>query len=495
MFESIFPPDGFLDPFFGLGPDSPWSRALRMRKTLTLVCKEWRAVALPFLYHDVVIRRVGQIAALKRTLDSTPEHYSIIRSMTLLCHVPENMISFATSSLSEMLSSCTSLASLSLGPIFAFRLDCPNCAGQASEITQTVGFKTQMARVATLEYNWIFQNGLHTPLFAENLAGAYGNLVYLKIFLSAADYVSFDVRLDSLKVLILVKAEGTTRNVDLKPLYDFWKMPHLEEIRFRPFIEYSRVPDFFVEFLKQHEHLRVLDVGCCAVASSFSDSAVSKLYPQLREVLEARPSIRRLVLPASADDCYVLNSTLLDIELDHVDVWTSLLDETLPKVVRGTGRPLKWKSVRLLDNGLTTILDLPHLLLPRQLFPDRDSPSRSRYVHDIFGMRIVETNETIVRQDQHWGRPFREGNVYALGADNFRFEEDMDVSDTTSNTEVAVSDESQEDDDTDEDDSERSSEGVSSAEVGHLLGHHEEQTAEQVTAEEILDIFSALLDD
>lgn len=455
-----------------------------MRKALTLVCRQWHDVALPFLYRDVVIRRVSQLAALRRTLEGTPDHYTKIRSMTLLCHIPGNMTLFATIAISEILGSCTSLTTLSLGPIFSAELDCVPCV-EANVVSHTAQFKVQVARVENLEYNWTFEAGDHLAHFITNI-GAYKNLVHLKIFVPAPDYISRNVRLDSLKVFTLIAAEGNSGNNDLEPLCS-WQFPQLEEVRFRPFIAISQVPHLFVEFLKLQKHLRVLDIGCCSVASSGEVDPTS-LYVRLCEVLEARSSIRRLILPSSMGNFHILNSPLLDMDLDHVDVWTSFLDEQLPKAVNGVGGLLRWKSTRLLDNGLSTMLDLPHLLLPRSLFPGHSSTDRSTYVHDIFGMRIVETGHSIVRQDKPWDHAYGDCNVYALGIDNFKFDEDIDVdmddSNTSSDSDAGSYSYAST---TDYDEDKWSSEDIDPEEVELL--RYGSVTPEQLTIGEVMDLF------
>ncbi|KAI0778555.1 hypothetical protein BD413DRAFT_111314 [Trametes elegans] len=48
-----------------------WLSELRLRKDLALVCKEWSGPATEVLYEDIVLRRMGQISALARTLALT----------------------------------------------------------------------------------------------------------------------------------------------------------------------------------------------------------------------------------------------------------------------------------------------------------------------------------------------------------------------------------------------------------------------------------------
>jgi hypothetical protein len=48
-----------------------WCQNLRMKKALVLVCKTWYAVALPHLYDEVILRRIGQLVTLSHTLTTS----------------------------------------------------------------------------------------------------------------------------------------------------------------------------------------------------------------------------------------------------------------------------------------------------------------------------------------------------------------------------------------------------------------------------------------
>ncbi|KAI0800898.1 hypothetical protein C8Q74DRAFT_1191602, partial [Fomes fomentarius] len=52
-------------------PRNPWLAEIRFRKGLALVCKAWSWPATAVLYEDIVLRRMGQIPALARTLSSS----------------------------------------------------------------------------------------------------------------------------------------------------------------------------------------------------------------------------------------------------------------------------------------------------------------------------------------------------------------------------------------------------------------------------------------
>ncbi len=57
------------------GNCSPWSKDLRVKKALVCVCKNWRILALPYLYSRIYLHRVGQLCALVRVLEESSRGY------------------------------------------------------------------------------------------------------------------------------------------------------------------------------------------------------------------------------------------------------------------------------------------------------------------------------------------------------------------------------------------------------------------------------------
>ena len=65
-----FVPHHCYDPSPTQGSNSPWLRLLRMKKDLSHICKATYWPGMRVLYGDIVLRRMGQISALARTLRS-----------------------------------------------------------------------------------------------------------------------------------------------------------------------------------------------------------------------------------------------------------------------------------------------------------------------------------------------------------------------------------------------------------------------------------------
>lgn len=487
IFEAVFPPEGFLDPSLSAGPDSPWCRAQRTRKALTLVCRDWRQVALPFLYRDVVIRRMGQMAALRRTIDSNPTFYSqMIRSFTILCNVSLNFRALVSDCLASLLNRCTRLKSLSFGPMFAATLDCMQCIQQPM-LTSHRLVRPEASRIQRLEYSWSWHGNSHFPDALADI-GVYRNLVHLKVFTppQSNDRIAQTVRLPALKSITFMTVEslGTSRDPYSLASFCSWELPQLEEIRFRPYLDLFKFPLSFEEFFEQQVPPKVLDIGCRSVGEEPTPAPLS-VYTKLGSVLQGKPPLHCLVIPARSAGLEAADSVLRHIEIKHVDLWTSLLDtRTVRAFMEGQLPPL-WKSMRLLDPGLSVVPEVPHLLPPTCQAEERDA-----YVHDVFGMRIVETRHSLVRQDQPWDFPGGDSNVYALFEDGFRSVSPTARSSSDSSDGLYTPSEHYACDHEDD----LSSDEISDGETNYLRGLVDDPP-EQVTMEAALELFSITLDD
>ncbi|KAF9010593.1 hypothetical protein BDQ17DRAFT_931511 [Cyathus striatus] len=90
-------PSFLLDPTISPGPDSSWCQALRQKKSLILVCREWYKVSLPLLYEDVCFRRISQLPVFLHTVESAPgELGSLVKRLSIYAFIPDNRYGAAT---------------------------------------------------------------------------------------------------------------------------------------------------------------------------------------------------------------------------------------------------------------------------------------------------------------------------------------------------------------------------------------------------------------
>ncbi|TCD61601.1 hypothetical protein EIP91_008166 [Steccherinum ochraceum] len=123
IFQYLLPPSVYLDPSISAGPNSLWCRVLRMKKTLTLVSKFWRRVALPFLYGEVWLRRFGQMVSFARTVkQSCDEIAPLVKTVSFTCYVPaEDLVPLASQSAVTILTRCPDLTGLKFSTDFLER--------------------------------------------------------------------------------------------------------------------------------------------------------------------------------------------------------------------------------------------------------------------------------------------------------------------------------------------------------------------------------------
>ncbi|EIW53866.1 uncharacterized protein TRAVEDRAFT_51610 [Trametes versicolor FP-101664 SS1] len=127
IFKETTPPWHEYDPSTIQGAHNPWLEALRTRKALSLVSKSTLGPARIVLYGDIVIRRMGQIPALARTLRVTGDgtfHGDVahlVRSIRIeQCPVLATYKQTIRECVSVILKRCTQLRSFSYHPHPAF---------------------------------------------------------------------------------------------------------------------------------------------------------------------------------------------------------------------------------------------------------------------------------------------------------------------------------------------------------------------------------------
>lgn len=98
---------------------NPWLGEIRFRKGLVLVCKAWSWPATAILYEDIVLREMGQILALARTLSSggTRDFCGLIHHLRMdSCVVWAPCTVVIREDLLAILQQCVALRSLSFHP-------------------------------------------------------------------------------------------------------------------------------------------------------------------------------------------------------------------------------------------------------------------------------------------------------------------------------------------------------------------------------------------
>ncbi|KAI0761022.1 hypothetical protein BD413DRAFT_495814 [Trametes elegans] len=126
IFRIAIPPRHQHDPSILHGPRSGWISGLRTRKALVLTCKTFHGPATEVLYEDIVLRRMGQIPALARTLDPTRTPSAsgvapLVRSIRMdSCVVWAPYADVVREDLRSIVQHCTALKAFSFHPHMNF---------------------------------------------------------------------------------------------------------------------------------------------------------------------------------------------------------------------------------------------------------------------------------------------------------------------------------------------------------------------------------------
>lgn len=393
IFEYVLPPPGLLNPSLAGGPESPWSHATRTLKSLALVCKSWHTAAFPLLYHEVILRRVGQVAALARTIRSSPEVFSPpVQRLVISCEVPAPFLSVTKRSLAYILDQCKNLKAVSFRGTFPTNvlLDVePSNDLVAAPFTWRDEPPSNICLPAGLMHLGLDDGEMMTysrpPQFNfEHLVRRVSsNLVSLTICPSkrGTSWSYTPMSLPQLEVLTLVSALGDEFSIPT-----VWDMPKLKALRLRPSIVQPEFQNLgkLTELCLQHKAtLSSLDFGGHLVDWATGRSLLQELrHAQLFTKLE------HLVIRADDEGAFedLKNSPLFSRPI-HIDI------------IHSTSRPTRvstdlahyhlgsaWTLVRYIDPKLLRwIPELPYL------FPPRENPKAgTRSIFDFYGLTVVE---------------------------------------------------------------------------------------------------------
>ncbi|EJC98383.1 uncharacterized protein FOMMEDRAFT_161749 [Fomitiporia mediterranea MF3/22] len=98
----------------------PWSRYIRMRKTLLLACRTWYEISLPALYHFVYLYRITQLPAFVRTLlerDASDRKISHrVKHLRCAFHLPKAWTTLYYENMKTIVKHCRNVQTLQLRP-------------------------------------------------------------------------------------------------------------------------------------------------------------------------------------------------------------------------------------------------------------------------------------------------------------------------------------------------------------------------------------------
>ncbi|KAL4246166.1 hypothetical protein ABKN59_009272 [Abortiporus biennis] len=411
IFEDVMVPSAFLSATPN-GRNGRWLAALRMKKAISLVCKQWHFVSLHHLYASITLTQVGQLFALTDTVFQNPAKFSeLIKSITLCFLLPFNCTEAAYFCLTSLLKHCNRIPEYPMISI----LDLLRQEGARMALTQP----TVTSNIQHLEvwYEVKCEDlGVHDPDVARVQHEIHGRTL-LSFLSSFSQLTSLKLTLDSpimsthtpltllsLTDLTLFWAYKTFQP-DVMPIYHALKyianckLPNLTAATLRQYWRHSEIADkdlrYLTEFFMEHgRKLIFLDVstldcptrGSTAKKASVPNTIFSNELPAVIDLY--CKSLKQLVVSLADFDAGQHRGLLSLLDADrpkigHLDVWAN------PHLSQWTLNheryaPFLRPRVRLFDESLS---DLPNL--PRSLPPDEDVAVR---FHNVYGPPIVQTS-------------------------------------------------------------------------------------------------------
>ncbi|KAI0721258.1 hypothetical protein C8T65DRAFT_735279 [Cerioporus squamosus] len=335
---------------------NPWLDELRFRKGLVLVCKTWSWPATAVLYEDIVLRTMGQIPALARTLSSggTRDFCGLVHHLRMdSCVVWAPCTDVVREDLLDILQRCVALRSLSFHPHHNF----PDANHPLDVDTGWAGFNpTWFVHDHTDDFGRALQGHLSSELRELDIALTLSETQVVELYklLSSAQ------SLNSLRIGPVAES-GTLQDVikKLQPLRlpalselqlhvnhapmvalvsSCWDMPILKSVTA---LDCSELP---VELLKRHgRSLTYLNICPKKPPRAYDYHWEPCDATALRELREMCPVLEHFVFPAhkpttTASD--ILANTFPST-LRYLDIWCHLCEAPRSKIEAECQRMVK----------------------------------------------------------------------------------------------------------------------------------------------------------
>ncbi|CAL1708005.1 unnamed protein product [Somion occarium] len=420
VFEAALPPSGFLDPSLSYGSDCAWSRVLRFKKTLPLVCKSeaWQEAASELLYEDIVIRRPGELVALVRTVRSNARRASAIKKITFSFYVPKPWVDVVDGCMTYLLTTCRFIGSICFRGILWHVSSSPYFFSANKEALKVV-FAHLTDNLTNLEYTPFHNVDDRAPdanILSLPLIGAFTNLVSFSLSLMCR----FDERkihpsvrslsFERLETLWVHFNEDDAKNY--LTMLASWHLPKLTRFGTRPPLgpasSINLTRDALPFFDAHGSKLKYLEYYGVINTYYRPYGPANPVIPQGKStLLQWCPSLQHVVTGHDVLDDPEMQFIYTDQLRFHLDVWLTTdpagplpwgKEDAWDRIA--TDNRLSRPKIRILAKSLNSIRDLPLLLPPRGLAGVGELEGIRRY--DFDGLRIVETKHCLLREDTEW---------------------------------------------------------------------------------------------
>ncbi|KAF9235077.1 hypothetical protein BU15DRAFT_26793, partial [Melanogaster broomeanus] len=303
IMENAVPPSVFLDPSISRGPFSAWCQKLRQLKYFVLVCRWWRDVGIDLLYRDVVIRRIGQIPALLRSLEANPMLGPMVRSLRVDCFVPRGYNLVFEGGLNQIYAFCTQNTHLVLNH---------DTEGNFPDLPIIDG--SILSSIVDLEIGSGYPLPHMIPLLVQCTS-----LVCLTITFQG--FVSpDDIPATHFTCLEELHCTCASEGNVLAVISTRWSLPGLR--RLSVIHHANKISDMdYYSFLRQHgKNLTCLSI--CAWPLYHSDRLFRCEYMNIQRFLDLCPSLNHFAVSDSYHEPCLSHPTL-----EYIDIWNKLRNE------------------------------------------------------------------------------------------------------------------------------------------------------------------------
>ncbi|KII86962.1 hypothetical protein PLICRDRAFT_43654 [Plicaturopsis crispa FD-325 SS-3] len=360
---------------------------LRTKKAFVLVCRTWWPAAMEALYEEVMFRSPWQIAAFVRTVDfSSFDVASSVRRVGFLCALPTGCTSAIIHELSGVLHRCHKLKSLTWDPCYEEE-PLPRPVG---ELICPTGL-TRLECGETVEFLDLI----------SALRGVSCNLLSLAFILppdveaETQSTQNFQVALNRLETLRVRYAQLPIAHAALRLMTGNWTTPCLKRLTLHSGSPYDHDPlqtlwEVMVTFCRSHcqrlEYFRYVpyNVQQCI---GFNFQPILDICPALKHVVVDLGCYMPIRHPA-------IQCVDIEVSIEHLDYTrfkyltfdNALSVENLPSLV----------SVRLLDNALGDLPEIPYIISPLE---GRDERRESDLEFKYPGVHICYGADRVYRPD------------------------------------------------------------------------------------------------
>ncbi|TFK81653.1 hypothetical protein K466DRAFT_330966 [Polyporus arcularius HHB13444] len=397
-----------------LGPRSSYMDHVRFQKGLTLVCKSWWDLATRVLYERIVIRRMGQIPALARTLSATDAGYnfgSLVKHITLHeCAILKPFSDVVLEHLRIVLRHCTTLQSFSMVPHYNYRGRAWYGLGSALDnnwmALETIRNVLQTGRAETLRHLELSVQTESRTAIVElyHLLSQTTQLLSLKLvpFPCGREYEAYN-EFTAPQMLTLPSLNDLQISMEGYNLYEWiassWQLPNLTFLTFLDFYGHISLP-----FLAAHGG-QLIYLHCYPSSSEHAASWHGMHVTQhgFDQLADVAPMLEHLVVCKAASDI-LRDFRKADrplVHLRHLDVWVPhvagltrqrVMEESFEGYDDAPGSdrekfPALGENVRFLSHRVHGHSDLPKICHPSAL--SQSDEVRALYVRDVC---VVQTS-------------------------------------------------------------------------------------------------------